>query len=418
MLAFRKKLGYEKSTADLFGKPKPKKFNYSSEMNSMVLEQALSDTAAVRECTVSDVIEDILIDNLIPADPHAAHYVTKVLFGKRFDFAGNTKKYGIREALDEIFAAEAAGVLGQARHANNQPLVQYAKSILAENRAVVKRSFFDNTCKGDNPSYHMLDSWDSVCNKLEAEVERRKSEGLGVFDYQQAADYARAIEQSLRNDPSFSLATAFDCVLENWEIVGNYTYTFRFLSSAIASSVDWTDSPEERFEFAAVCQKVMSGWTAADKAREDAREKARQDAILTSYDMAGGDTISVPRGWLVANPEDAPTSKYAGVIEVKNGERYNAPHILFYSSTPVDSAFTDEQRAKVLVAATSVWPRLSEVQGDEVELEYGPDGGVLNMQEYTTAPKIGMFQIYDKGRYPLGKPPYGACITRAGEEAW
>ena len=104
------------------------------------------------------------------------------------------------------------------------------------------------------------------------------------------------------------------------------------------------------------------------------------------------------------------------MIEVKNGEKYNAPHILYYVTSPVDGNFTPEQRAKALAAANSVWPDLAKIQAKRVKLEYGPDGGILNMQEYAKAPMVGIFRIFDKGDYPSGRPPYGACIIRAGGE--
>ena len=413
---FPLKLGFDKAAAGRYTKPKAKKFNYSSEANAAIIERALADAAELRDCTVSSVIEETLVEAFIPSDPHASYYASKVLFGTVIDLDGKARKYGIREALEDVFAEESAGISFKARHDNNFELVSFAKGILRENRAVVDKSLRNNHNPGENPLPHMLNCWDSVCSMLEAEVQKRQAKNLLASDYGVAAESARRFEHAMKEDPGFQLFNALGLLLENWDVLGNYTYTFRFLSSAIACSTDWNDSPAERIRFANVCQSVMSEWTAIDKARKEKREEARQESVLVAYDMADGAVIKVPSNWLVANPEDALLSHHAAVIEVKNGEKYNAPHILFYVSSPVDGNFTNEQRAQALAAANSVWPDLAQVQADRVQLKYGPDGGILNMEEYARAPQIGVFRIFDKGDYPTGRPPYGACIERAGKE--
>lgn len=417
MFLSRKKLAYDKASDGLYGKPKPKKFNYSSEKNATIIESALANIAAARECSISDVIEDILIDSVIPADPYAAHYVSNVLYGRQFNADGTSVKYGIREALEDIFATESMGSSWKARHDNNKPLVNFAKDLLMENGSTLRPNCFSAANQASESMHSLLDSWDSVCHSLEDCVRQRKANNLSTFDYEKEAKYAREIERALHTDASFKLFNTFVFILQNWSLLGQLTHTFRFMSTAIALSIDWTDSRIEQFRFSSVCQEVMNGWTLAETAEKIAAEENLTDETHVSYQMANGDILKAPREWLVANPERGIFSKYAGVIEIKNGEAYEAPHILFFSDIPVDNNFDSKREAEVLNAATSIWPRLSEVLADEIELKYRSDGGVANMKDYASSPHIGLFNIFEEDCYPFGKPPYGTYIVRAQKNA-
>ena len=400
---FTKRLGYEKSTASFFGRPKAKKFNYSSRMNAAILEQVLSDNAAVHENTISGEIEDSLIRTYIPQNPEAAHFACKVNFGKQFDLEGNETKYGIREALTEFSSEEAAGINGKSLHEGNLRMVEYAKRVLQDNRATIDSRLAHRPGK-INPIPHMLDNFDSMCQQLEA-----KASSTADINYSQAAKHARKIEQSLKDDPSFLLSNAFTCVLESWDVLGSLSCTYRFMASALEASTDWTDGPVERIRFANVCEEVMSDWAANKRAVKEAHDAAQ----LKIYDIADGDKVCAPCDWLVANQEDALYCHFAGVMEIKNGEDYDAPHIIFFLEQPVSRRLSDGEKANILVAANSAWPRLAEVLADEVELEYGSDGGIINMNEYVSSPHVGFFAIHDQNEYPNGRPPYGACIRRS-----
>lgn len=184
------------------------------------------------------------------------------------------------------------------------------------------------------------------------------------------------------------------------------------MSFTMKAAQNWSSTPEERLGFKDVCQAVFSEWNAIDVEKEENNRQKTEGAELIPYAMKDGATAIVPRGWMVINPEDAPNANYAGVIEVLNGEAFDTPHFLFFTADRNPKTLTEEERLALYQKTVSVWPKFKEVINAQVELEYGPDGGVLNQKEWVLAPAIGLFNIYDEGKYPYGKHPYGAHIKR------
>lgn len=411
---FAKKLGIGLTTMDLYGKPKPKKFNYSSEANSLIIETAISDFAKVTESTSSAVIEDTLIEKFIPLNDRARYYVCGVLLGKKNIF-GSTKweKYGIREALSEIFESESAGTQWKSVHNGvGKEIVEYACRLISNHKDTFQESLFN---KDYSRVRDCLNSWDSICGVMDIAA-REESDFSSKFCLEEEARYAHQIKHAMSYSCDYRLFNALRFLIQNWEILGPWTHTWRFLSAVMDSINDWQDSPEERINFRKACDNIFSIWDSYDAEKEKQELKMQEDATLITYDMHNGAQIKAPRGWVVTNPEDAIKSNYAGVIEIRNGDKYDAPHFLFFLKEHPASELTEEERLKILRDATSKWPRLSEVQDDIVELQYGSDGGILNQKEYIQSPCIGFFPIADEGQYPFGNPPYGAVVIRGGAE--
>lgn len=411
---FSRKLGIGLTSGDLYGKPKPKKFNYSSDANSMIIETAISDYASVTESTSSAVIEDTLIDKFIPKNDHARYYVCGILLGKK-NILGTTKweKYGVREALTEIFANESIGTDWKSAHQGaGEEIVEFAYELLLKHDDTFQDQLFDNDF---SRIYDCRNSWDSVCGVLEVAAHEETNSSLS-FAYTEEAKCGRQMEEAMEHDRSFRLSNTFRFLIQNWTTLGSWTHAWRFMTAVMDSIRDWNDTPEERIEFRKVCESVFSIWDASDEAKKNEDKKKKEDSMLTIYDMKDGAFVKAPRSWIVTNPESAINSDYAGVIEIRNGEKYDAPHFLFFLADHTASELTDEERFSIIRDATSKWPPFVQVQEDVVELKYGPDGGIINQKEYMQAPTIGFFPIFDEGKYPLGNPPYGAVVVRNRKE--
>lgn len=411
MFSFSKKLGFGVISEDHYNKPKAKKFNYSSDANAAIIESAIADLASITERTTSSVIEDILIDQLLPKNEHARRYVCAVLLGTKNSV--NTKitgKYGIREALVQIAGQESAGTGWQSVHqGTGRAIIEYAADLLQKNVSTFNEKLFEDCY---SRVHDAINFWDSICGVMEIAANDEHNPHV-KFVLEEEARFARITERSMSYSCDYYLFNSFRFLLQNWDILGTWTHSWRFVSAALESVNDWDDSPEDRIAFSKVCEEVFGIWDGSDAQKEERLKKEQEDAILTTYDMRGGAIIKAPRGWIVTNPEKAIESNYAGVVEIRNGDRYDAPHFLFFIADHPASELSEEERLNVLRDATSKWPRLTEVQEDIVELQYGPDGGVLNQKEYMQSPCIGFFPIWDAGQYPLGDPPYGAVIIRA-----
>lgn len=405
----RRRLGFGVAPEDLYSRPKQKKFNYSNEANFRVIERGISDLASVGDTNSSAIIESILIDKLMPENEDARKYYSAVLFGEKYpSFNAQPTKYDIQDALEDIFIHESAGYDFQSKHEGaGKSIVEYACEVLLEHGITLKT----NAPIGWD-HYDLLSSWDSVCERLEyLEEERlkRNEDNSVIFE---AAKLSRHYERSMKENPNFLLFEAVQFLIHCWEHVGARTCTWRFMSFTMKAAQNWSSTPEERLGFKDVCQAVFSEWNAIDVEKEENNRQKTEGAELIPYAMKDGATAIVPRGWMVINPEDAPNANYAGVIEVLNGEAFDTPHFLFFTADRNPKTLTEEERLALYQKTVSVWPKFKEVINAQVELEYGPDGGVLNQKEWVLAPAIGLFNIYDEGKYPYGKHPYGAHIKR------
>jgi hypothetical protein len=387
-------------------KPVAKKFQYSSQVNKEILERRAADIAELSNSTVSEVIEEALVDQLLPCDEHAAPYVNGILFGKRFTFDGTCVPYGIRDAFIEIFEAVSAGVGWKPRYTNARPLVELAAKLVKERSPELAR-----TSGEPFSALHELDyAFDSLCGVFEKAVGNLEEPGLDA-----ELRWARAAAKPAILSASIEPAIIIDFILRNWTAVENSTHTFRTLSKLLASSTEWEDTAYDRVRFQNTCETVMAEWTRAEKRQSERSAATDTTPKLEQHPIADGGYVLAPSDWVVLNPTVAPYANHAGYIEIKHGERYEAPHFLFFAEHSLDE-MTDAEKETLLRLASNAWDGMELVKEDLVELAYSADGGVANKAEYSAAPRIGWFSIFDRGEHPGGRPRYGAEIIRVGNE--
>lgn len=127
---------------------------------------------------------------------------------------------------------------------------------------------------------------------------------------------------------------------------------------------------------------------------------------MKRVDLRGGSYLVVPDDWPVVNESNAASCDYAFVLEVRNASDA-IPHYVYLSSR--EACPTDE----VLNAIADKWPGIRDVQSSQVEPIYDKDGAILNTDEWTKAPIIGVFPIRDASSFSWeDKAPYGAMVYR------
>ena len=387
-------------------KPVAKKFQYSSQVNKEILERRAADIAELSNSTVSEVIEGALVDQLLVSGGHAAPFVNGVLFGKRFTFDGACVPYGIRDAFIEIFVDVSAGVGWKPRYTNARPLVELAAKLVKEHSPRLAKTNGEPFSALDELEY----AFDSLCGVFEKAVSTSEEPGLDA-ELRWAREAAKPAIMSATIEP----AMIIDFVLRNWTAVENSTHTFRTLSKLFAASTEWEDTAYDRVRFQNACEAVMARWTRDEQVSSGRSVTGDMPPQLERYPIASGEYVLAPSEWVVLNPKVAPYADHAGYIEVKHGERYGAPRFLFFAERSLDG-MADAEKETLLQLASDAWGGMELVKGDLVELAYSADGGVANKAEYSAAPRIGWFSIFDRGEHPGGRPRYGAEIIRVGNE--
>lgn len=394
--------------SELF-KPAPKKFQFSSKLNKEIIEQRVADVADLTGATASEVMENALIERLLPHDEHASRYVNCVLFGRKC-YMGDDEwfHYGIRLALGDIFNEVSAGANWRPARTNAKPLVEFASELIDEHGPKLVKRKQQYPTDLDELDY----AFDSFCSLLETQAKRNE-----IPELEGEAKRARELIYPAIRDAKIEPGKIMDIILRNWTAVENSTHTFRTLHWLFMALSDWEDTADNRARFQSLCEEVMSEWTADDEREATLKEQAKVEAQMINYPMADGAYVSVPRGWVAVNLSVSPNARYAGVVEIKHGERYNAPHFLFFLEDHPVGEMTSEETAEIKTLAAKTWPDFKQVEADVVPLRHSSDGGVANLAEHSAAPQIGFFPIFERGEYPLGRPPYGAEIVRPSSES-
>lgn len=138
-------------------------------------------------------------------------------------------------------------------------------------------------------------------------------------------------------------------------------------------------------------------------------EEAEEPQGMRRVNLLGGDYAVFPSSWTLLEPGDcAKSCSQVGIIEIRGGSKYDAPHFVFFHNGDYN------QRDK-LQRATKLWPRMNDVIRDEVKLVTDDEGHYLNMDEHLAAPIICYFNLLDASYYQSMElePPYGAMIYRS-----
>lgn len=398
-------LGVPRNVVDFY-RSSQKKITFTSSGTKAIIERRADDIAELTGSTASKAIEEALVAQLLPNDERAASYVNAVLLGRKYALDGGWIPYGVKDALADIFADASTGTNWRPRRNNCAELVRFADRLIVEHDATMMN------LTSPLERYELASNLESAISAL-----AKNADPIKVPDHAAQATIARdsLLPAINHGDAKPKLISHF--VVTNWDYLKDSTFTLRTMASLLDACEDWDDTPANRNEFQHLCELVLPQWTIDDakKARKE-EDRRRAAKSLIRYPISNGDYVLAPADWIELNPTDAPSATNAGVLTVKFGERYNAPIFLFYTQrNHRDLTRSDKDRLESL--ASERWPMLAQVKEDEVELVRNPDGGIANAAEVAAAPAIGMFQLYDEGKYPLGgEPPYGAKIIRHGSE--
>lgn len=379
-------LSFSKRTLER-GRQTPKKFYFPDQESQAVLDKLISDEAYMTDSTVSAVIVDCLVRSLLPESPTARRWVIHAAYSEDGD--------GVKGALGGIFRDNAAGVNWHAAHDNARPLVELAERMLRERSARYAGKF-----DGDDPTFHMRSCFDSMVGKVESAYNDTRHVDES-YPLREAVAHGRMLLSTLDYENRAHWTYPFHIAryaLDNWEQLGDYSYTFRCLSSLLESCAPFQEHPRDRMEFRAACEEVMSAWdaSAAAEAARKAEEtrKSRQARTMRQVDIMGG-YVRVPDDWIVLREDKACSCRNAYVISVRGVD--DVPPFLFFTNS--ENMRDEAERLAVVEEAAAMWPRFNEV----IEKDAASDG---------TEVCIGMFKIPNANKDLCEQPPYGAAVYR------
>lgn len=212
-----------------------------SLVNYDLIEGFAKDMAEKTQTNASNVIENIILDRIL-SKSNTSNYYIKLIYNA-----------GLKEAYIALFQTLSAGIKGMASHNNAYELVKLGINIV--NRPF--SSGMDEKYK-ELSEHHFPSNCRCVREKLEHDIAK---EELEFNDNMAFEDDILLLTQTENGACDFVPYNYFRLILARWEILGNFTYTFRLLMDVVALSEErlW-DSAEYRLQAVEVIKTVTESW--------------------------------------------------------------------------------------------------------------------------------------------------------------
>ena len=221
-----------------------KLFYFSNENTKDILENRINEIAEIKHCTFSNIIENILLEKLLPEQNEAKNIV--------MDFYCNDSRFNtISSTLERLFEFNASGIMGQSRYGNFLPVINFCMETLNPNKtAKIEDEFYDIYLKGQV---------EQVVAVIEASIRSENNEHQNAY-LESQSDLLKKLTGALSlNLSGQSLKMCLSIIRNNWEILKNNTYTYRALASLTYACV-FEENPKNRNELCNIICEISSEW--------------------------------------------------------------------------------------------------------------------------------------------------------------
>lgn len=197
-----------------------------------LIARIAEDKSEIENRSKSAVMEEILLQSMLPAEKEARSIVENYLYCEN----GN-----VGRALEVLFANNSAGIgdAWSSRYDNFEELMRFAKT---------ESSLFNQTIlKGDEQILpHMKAQFRAVINELKNDSEK---------------DFAESILEELEKTPQFTrLGNIYQILANNWENLKGWSITYRLLTDMVRLETKWRNDAEAKVELLEIIKRTSSEW--------------------------------------------------------------------------------------------------------------------------------------------------------------
>lgn len=214
-----------------------KVFYYSNKIAKSIIEGLLDDEAEVTNRSTSYLIEQHILRDFLPENETVSKWIQMM-------YAKDDKDKPVSDLQDTmiaVFSYMAAGVDNKSKNEGGKPLVDFAY----KNKCLYQHQskHYD---KSELPYYHSQLGY--VIERIEMMQKGIIDETLEEAERKAKLDFdIRELKRIHEEDEitDDSLSFVYMMILDNWDMLFNWTYTYRLLTG-MARIQTWEDSAETR----------------------------------------------------------------------------------------------------------------------------------------------------------------------------
>lgn len=223
---------------------------YSSKEAKNLCESFLADESEVYNRSLSAMREEHILSAILPQDKNASYWFQQL-------YNGNAT---IGDVMSSVFSYLAAGINWKASQTEGtRQLVEYAYSELLKTGGIEKY---------EREATYLSSCLDSLKSRLE--YESNSIEDMTTkYHIRETVRQLSSFIDEMKDDPDeFFYAKDFTSyvymtILNFWDLLGNYTYTFRLLS-CIASIQKWDNTAAGRLKLRETLVEATTNWKYGD----------------------------------------------------------------------------------------------------------------------------------------------------------
>ena len=220
-----------------------KTFYISDEHIKSFFDQRTEDIARRKKISTSYVIEQALLNVLLPYNTDARSFVFNYLYN-------SADKFSVRTTIDNIFAWNSAGVDWSSKHDNFRPLVEFCLFNMDGSPLLPK----------NNIALHSFGySLNSVILRTDKEL-KLLDNTVDNSQYLCSVDYAKSLfAQAQDTTTDVGIKFFFEVFLDLWDVIKGWAMTYRALS-ALASMSTFREDAVTRNALVDVLDLISKEW--------------------------------------------------------------------------------------------------------------------------------------------------------------
>lgn len=221
-----------------------KMFYFSNEATKNIIEKRINDIAENKHQSFSNVIEDILLNQLLPKNKEARCIIMDL-------FSDNSSFNSISSTLERLFGDNASGIQGSSKYDNFLPVVNFCIEYMDVNSTI---ELEDEFC-----GLYISGQLEQVLGIIKRTINSSKDNSQKTYLTSQSKFIEKLIHSFSLNISNQNLKMCFTILKDNWEILKENTYTYRCLSH-LAGACSFVENSKSRDVLCNIICEISSEW--------------------------------------------------------------------------------------------------------------------------------------------------------------